>query len=283
METMRKYTAAVVQMDSQHDKGENLKTASRYIDEAASRGAKLISFPEVMNLNGRNVGEGGGRETIPGYTTEILMDKAREHGVYIHSGSLYESISDDPRCYNTSVLIDPEGHIIAKYRKLHTFDGTLSDGTVCRESDRIKPGDRIVTVDTPLGRMGLSICYDIRFPELYRIMMLQGAQIVFTPASFTYPTGKDHWETILRTRAIENFCFILAPDQTGQKEQYLAYGNSMIIDPWGNVLARADDKPGVVYADIDLDKIDSIRAKIPCILNRRTNVYDVVYKGELEQ
>lgn len=279
MEKLRRYTAAVVQMDSRNDKGENVRTACRYIDEAAAKGARLICFPEVMNLNGRNVGEGGGRETIPGYTTEILMAKAREHGVYIHGGSLFERIPGDDRSFNTSVLIDPKGEIVAEYRKLHTFDGTLADGTECRESDRIRPGDRIVTVDTALGRLGLSICYDIRFPELYRAMMLQGAQVLFVPASFTYPTGKDHWETLLRARAIENFCYVLAADQTGQKEQYPAYGNSMIVDPWGRVIARADSAPGLIYGDIDLDRIDEVRAQIPALSNRRTDVYDVVYSG----
>lgn len=279
MEKLRRYTAAVVQMDSQNDKGQNLREACRYIDEAAAKGAKLICFPEVMNLNGRNVGEGGGRETIPGYTTEILMAKAREHGVYIHGGSLHEQLPDDGRAGNTSFVIDPEGRIVARYRKLHTFDATLSDGTESRESDRIRPGDRIVTVDTALGRMGLSICYDIRFPELYRVMMLQGAQILFVPANFTYPTGRDHWEILLRARAIENFCYVLAADQTGQKEQYLAYGNSMIIDPWGRVLARAGSSPCVIFGQIDLDLVDHVRAQIPALRNRRTDIYDVAYAG----
>ncbi len=277
MKPVRQYMAAVVQMDSQNDKGANLKTACRSIDEAAARGARLVCFPEVMNLNGKNVGEGGGREPIPGYTTQILMDKAREHGLYIHSGSLFEQISGDTRAYNTSVLIDPAGRIVAHYRKLHTFDATLADGTACRESDRICPGTGIVTVDTALGRLGLSICYDIRFPELYRAMALQGAEVIFTPANFTYSTGKAHWEPLLRARAIENFCYILAPDQTGQKEQYLAYGNSMIIDPWGQILARADRKPCILYAQIDLDRIQAVRAQIPSLRNRRTDVYDVTW------
>lgn len=280
MERLRRYTAAVVQMDSQHDKGENLKNACCCIDEAAANGAKLICFPEVMNLNGRNVGEGGGRETIPGYSTEILMAKACEHRIYIHSGSLYESIPGDSRCYNTSVLIGPEGQIVEKYRKLHTFDGTLSDGTVCRESDRIRPGSRIVTVDTPLGKLGMSICYDIRFPELFRRMALDGAQIMLTPASFTRPTGLDHWETILRTRAIENFCYILAADQTGRKEQYQAHGYSMIIDPWGKIIASAEDLPGIIYGEIDLDYLEMVRNRIPALTNRRADLYDVIYTGQ---
>ena len=275
MEPMRTYKIAVAQRDSQNDKGENMRTACRLIDEAASQGAKLVSFPEVMNLSGENVGEGGGHEPIPGYTTQLLMEKAKEHGIYIHSGSFMEIIPEEERAYNASVLIDPEGQIIAHYRKLHTFDVTLPDGTVCDESARVRPGDRIVTVDTALGKMGLSVCYDIRFPELYRLMALEGAQILFAPASFTMPTGKDHWETILRTRAIENGCYLVAADQIGQKVRFTAYGNSMVVDPWGTVIARSSDKVGLIYADIDLDYLDAVRAKIPSLINRRADMYDL--------
>lgn len=279
MEPMRTYKIAVAQMDSQNDKGENMRTACRLIDEAVSQGAKLVSFPEVMNLSGENVGEGGGHEPIPGYTTQLLMEKAKEHGIYIHSGSFMEKIPEEERAYNASVLIDPEGQIIAHYRKLHTFDVTLPDGTVCDESARVRPGDRIVTVDTALGKMGLSVCYDIRFPELYRLMALEGAQILFAPASFTMPTGKDHWETILRTRAIENGCYLVAADQIGQKVRFTAYGNSMVVDPWGTVIARSSDKVGLIYADIDLDYLDAVRAKIPSLINRRADMYDLRRKG----
>lgn len=275
MEKLRKYKIAVVQLDSQNNKGENLKTACRCIDEAAAEGVRLVSFPEMMNLSGENIGEGGGHETIPGYTTKILMAKAREHGIYIHSGSFCEKIPGGEKAYNTSVIIDPEGEIIARYRKLHTFDVTLPDGTVCDESARLHPGNEIVTVDTALGRLGMSICYDIRFPELYRIMALDGAQVIFTPASFTMPTGKDHWEPILRTRAIENGCYIVAPGQIGKKVHFTAYGNSMVVDPWGTVVSRARDTVGVIYAEIDLDYEDAIRAKIPSLANRRADVYDL--------
>lgn len=270
---VRKYIAAVVQLDTQNDKGENLKAICSYIDEAAAHGAKLVSFPEVMNLEGRNVGEGGNHEPIPGYTTEKLMAKAKEHGIYIHSGSFREEIPGEKRAYNTTVMINPQGEIIAKYRKLHTFDVTLPDGTVCEESARIRPGEEIVTVDTELGKLGFSICYDIRFPELFRIMALEGAQVIFTPASFTMPTGKDHWEPILRTRAIENGVYIVAAGQIGQKTNYTAYGNSMVVDPWGTVISRAKDQPGITYAEIDLDYLDKIRRQIPSLKNRREDIY----------
>ena len=275
---LRKYTLAMVQMDTQNNKGENLAQACAWIDEAAARGAKLICFPEVMNLIGRNVGEGGGKEAIPGYTTEILCKKAKEHGVYIHGGSISEMREGEKRSSNTSVFISPEGKILASYSKLHMFDITLADGTPYRESDKVQPGKEIVTVETELGCFGMSICYDVRFPELYRIMALRGAQVIFVPASFTMPTGKDHWEPLLRARAIENGCYIVAAGQIVTKPAYTAYGNSLVADPWGTVIARAKDIPGITYAEIDLDYLDKIRAQIPSLENRRTDLYEVIEK-----
>lgn len=275
---MNKYMIAVVQMDSQNDKGENLKQACAYIDEAAAKGAKLICFPEVMNLIGKNVGEGGGKEPVEGYTTKRLCEKARAHRVFIQGGSITEEVEGERASRNTSIFISPAGAILGVYRKLHMFDITLSDGTPFRESDRVKPGDDIVVVPTELGTFGMSICYDIRFPELYRIMALKGAQILFTPASFTMPTGKDHWEPLLRARAIENGCYVIAAGQIGTKPAYAAYGNSMVIDPWGTVIARAKDMPGITYAEIDLDYQEQIRKQIPSLENRRADLYGVVDK-----
>lgn len=272
---LRKYRIALVQMDTQNDKGENLKQACAWIDEAASQGVKLVCFPEVMNLIGRNVGEGGGKESIPGYTTELLCEKAKEHGIYIHGGSITEEIPGERRSRNTSVLISPEGEILAEYRKMHMFDITLADGTPFNESDRVEPGTEIVTVETELGIFGMSICYDVRFPELYRLMALRGAQVIFVPSSFTMPTGKDHWEPLLRARAIENGCYIVAPGQIGTKPAYTAYGNSLVADPWGTVVARSKDAPGLTYAEIDLDYLDQIRRQIPSLENRRTDRYEV--------
>ena len=231
-----------------------------------------------MNLIGRNVGEGGGKEAIPGYTTEILCKKAKEHGVYIHGGSISEMREGEKRSSNTSVFISPEGEILASYSKLHMFDITLADGTPYKESDKVQPGKEIVTVETELGCFGMSICYDVRFPELYRIMALRGAQVIFVPASFTMPTGKDHWEPLLRARAIENGCYIVAAGQIGTKPAYTAYGNSLVADPWGTVIARAKDIPGITYAEIDLDYLDKIRAQIPSLENRRTDLYEVIEK-----
>jgi deaminated glutathione amidase len=272
---MRKYLLGIIQLDSQNDKGKNLEKICAYIDEAAARGARMVALPEVANLIGDNVGSGGGAETIPGYSTEILGAKAREHGIYVHCGSLREEIPGDTRSYNTTAMLDPEGRVIATYRKLHTFDVTLPDGTIANESARIRPGKDIVTVDTDLGRLGFSICYDIRFPELYRLLALQGARVIFTPANFTVPTGKDHWEPILRTRAIENGCYIVAPAQIGTKPRFTAFGSSLVVDPWGTIIARSREEPGVTMAEIDLDFQDKIRGQIPSLRNRRSDVYDL--------
>lgn len=273
-----KYKIALVQMDTQNDKGKNMEAALCWIDEAAAENVRLICFPEVMNLIGKNVGEGGGRESVPGYATERLMEKAKEYGIYIHGGSVTEEIPGERRSYNTSVLINPQGEIAAEYRKLHTFDITLSDGRPFRESDRVHPGEEIVTVETELGTMGMSICYDVRFPELYRLLAVAGAQIIFVPSSFTLETGKDHWEPLLRARAIENGCYIIAAGQTGRKPAYTAYGNSMIVNPWGVVTARAGEQSGILYGEIDLGYLGQIRNQMPSLENRRTDVYDVIRK-----
>lgn len=280
MGKIRKYELALIQMDTQNDKGENLKKAAAFIDEAAAHGAKLICFPEVMNLIGKNTGEGGGREELCGYTSEILRKKAAEHGVYIHGGSITEQVPGQKKSRNLSFLINSQGEIISVYRKIHMFDITLSDGTPFRESDRVEGGDEISVVETELGTFGMSVCYDVRFPELYRLMALRGAQLIFVPASFTMPTGKDHWEPLLRARAIENGCYIAAAGQIGTKPAYAAYGNSMAVDPWGTVIARARDEECIAYAQIDLDYLDRVRSQIPSLENRREDVYEVVYKKE---
>ena len=272
---MRKFLIGIIQLDTQNDKGKNLTQICEYIDEAARKGAQLVALPEVMNLLGDNIGEGGGAEPIPGYSTEILARKAKELGIYIHCGSIKEEIPGETKGFNTTVMLDREGRIIARYRKLHTFDVTLTDGTVCNESARIQPGSEIVTVDSDLGKLGFSICYDIRFPELFRLLALDGAQIIFTPANFTLPTGKDHWEPILRARAIENGCYIVAPAQIGKKPNFTAFGNSLVVDPWGTIIARSKDQPGVTLAEIDLDFLDKIRGQIPSLKNRRSDIYEL--------
>ena len=275
---MKKFTVGVIQMDSQDNVEKNLQTAVEFIGEAAARGAKLIAMPESMNYVGTD--NAGHAENIPDGPTFCLMaEQAKKHHVWLHCGSIYEKNEKDPRPYNATMVISPEGELAAKYHKIHPFDVISPDGPVNKESDRICPGSEIVTVDTgEVGCLGLSICYDIRFAEMYRIMALEGAQLLLTPADFTMPTGKDHWETILRTRAIENGCYVIAPAQYGVKPNFQAYANSVVIDPWGNVIARASNRPQVITAEIDLDYLAQVRRQIFTLENRRPDVYSLARK-----
>lgn len=271
---MNKYTAAVIQYDSSNNKSDNLKEFSSLIDTAAGKGAKLVAMSEYFNLIGDNTGDGGAEEKIPGYTIDIIRKKAIEHNIWIQCGSIAEE-NPGGKPFNTAVLINGSGEIVCKYSKLHMFDVELSNGISAKESDTKQAGSKIVTADTEIGHFGFSICYDMRFPELYRIMTLKGAQVIFVPANFTMMTGKDHWEPLLRARAIENGCYIIAPAQIGKKTRFEAYGKSMIIDPWGNVIARASDKNCVITAEIDYDYLRSVRSQIPSLKNRRSDVYEV--------
>lgn len=270
------FLAAAIQIDSQNDKQANLQVVAAKIDEAAALGASLVVLPEVMNGLSE---EKEFAETIPGATTALLSQKAQEHQIWICGGSMSEIHPEAERTLNTTMLIDPQGNILSKYSKLHNFDVTLPDGSGVCESLKKLPGHEIVTLDTPLGKLGFAICYDLRFPEIFRLMALEGAQIILLPANFTQATGKDHWEPLLRARAIENGCYLIAANQTGQKSQFTAYGHSMIIDPWGNVLAEAGEKTEIILATIDLDFLYDVRQRIPALTNRRTDIYNLA-KGE---
>ena len=273
---MNKFTVAVLQLDSQDGVQKNLDTVVSFIEEAAARGAKLITMPESMNYVGLD--NAGHAEEIPGGPTfQLMSEQAKKYGVWLHCGSIYEKNPNDPRPFNSTMVIDPRGNLAAKYHKIHPFDVVIPNGPVNRESERICPGDEIVTVDTgEVGHLGLSICYDMRFAEMYRIMALEGAQILLMPADFTMPTGKDHWETILRTRAIENGCYVVAPAQYGVKPKFQAYANSLVVDPWGNVIARASNHPQVITAEIDLDYLQQVRRQIFTLENRRPDVYSLL-------
>jgi predicted amidohydrolase len=270
---MQRYLAAAIQLDSQNDKEKNLKVAEEFIDEAASKGAKLIGLPEMMNFIGNEEGEFENAESIPGPTIERMAFKAKKYKIWLHCGSIFEKIENEKKLYNTTVFLNPDGKIAAIYRKIHLFDVNISNGPSFKESSTKKPGDQIVVTNTDLGKIGFSICYDMRFSEIYKIMALKGAQIIFVPAEFTLHTGKDHWEPLLRARAIENLCYVIAPAQIGVKTTFQTYGKSMIIDPWGNVIARASDKPSVILSEIDLNYLESVRKQVPSLTNRRPSVY----------
>lgn len=278
---MNKFIAAAIQMDSTGNLQENLAAITDFVDEAAARGAKLIAMPENVNYVGTE--SAANAEEVPGGPTfRHLSALAQKHQVWLHCGSIYEKNPNDPRPYNCNMVINPKGELVAKYHKLHPFDVVIKNGPEVKESDRICPGSDIVTVDTgEVGHWGLSICYDIRFGEMYRLMALEGAQILFTPADFTMNTGKDHWEPLLRARAIENGCYVIAPGQYGIKPKFQAYGKSLIVDPWGNVIAKAPDHPCVITAEIDLDYLEKVRKQIFTLENRRSDLYSLtrVQKG----
>jgi predicted amidohydrolase len=266
---MRSYLAAAVQMTASSSKAENLAKAETFVRMAAERGAALVVLPEVFSWRGRHRKEPAQVESIPGPTTRRLQELATRYAIHLLAGSFLEK-SDESRAYNTSLLFNPEGDILACYRKIHLFDVDIPGQVSIKESDSMKPGEEVVTATTPLGTVGLSVCYDLRFPELYRGLTHRGAQIVFVPSAFTSPTGAAHWEALLRARAIENQVYIVAPNQIGKNVYGFAdYGNSMIIDPWGKILARAPDKECVITAEIDLDYLEKVRRELPCLAHRR--------------
>lgn len=267
---MERFVAAAVQMVSGADRAANLARASALVREAAARGARLIVLPEVFAWRGPRDQEGDAAEPVPGPTTEALAALARTLGVYLCAGSTLEAVPGEQRAYNTSCLFDPRGALVARYRKLHLFDVELPGGvSVCESASRMA-GSEIVAAPTELGILGLSICYDLRFPELYRRLMRAGAEILLVPSAFTFPTGAAHWEVLCRARAVENQCYLIAADQTGLGPHGFAdYGDSLIVDPWGRVLARAGDGEGVVTAEIDRSYLARLRREFPCLAHAR--------------
>lgn len=264
------FLAAAIQMSSGPVKGENLEKAVALIRDAATRGAKLAVLPEVFSWRGPREQEADAAETIPGPTSERLSALARELGIHLEGGSILERIAGERRCYNTALLFGPDGRILARYRKIHLFDVEIPGQVSARESETRKAGGEVVVARTALGTIGLSVCYDLRFPELYRRLARDGAEVVLIPSAFTFPTGAAHWETLVRARAIENQAYVVAPDQYGMSPNgYRNFGGSMIVDPWGTVLARASESEGVVIAAIDLEVLAKVRKELPCLRHRR--------------
>ena len=264
---------ALVQLDARDDVAANISAAVELADAAAAAGAHLVALPEYLQFRGSDDGFRASARPIPGPHTEPFADVARRHGAWILVGSTAEVGPDPRRPYNTSVLIAPDGSLAATYRKVHLFDVDVDQGPADTESARVTPGDRLVCADMEGVRVGLSICYDLRFPELYRSLALAGSSILTVPSAFTERTGRDHWEVLLRSRAIENGAFVLAPSQIGGPPGQPAYGRSMVIDPWGTVIAQAPDAVTIIHADLDLDRVAQVRRGIPALANRRPDVY----------
>src|SRR4029079_4690821 len=240
---------------------------------AARGGARFVLLPEYLQYRGSDDGFRASARPIPGPHTEPFSEVARRYGAWILVGSTAETGTDPELPYNTSALIAPDGSLAATYRKIHLFDVDIEQGPADTESARVTPGDRLVCADLEGVRLGLSVCYDLRFPELYRSLALAGASILTVPSAFTERTGRDHWEVLLRARAIENGAFVLAPSQIGGPSGQPAYGRSMVIDPWGTVIAQAPDAVTIVRADLDLDRVAQVRRGIPALANRRPDIY----------
>jgi predicted amidohydrolase len=263
---------AAVQLNSRNDKAGNLENAERLVRAAAAAGAELVALPEKWNLLAAGEELLAGAEPLDGPSLTAARSWARELGIHLLAGSVAE-LGEGEKAFNTSVLVGPDGEDLAVYRKIHMFD-VDAGGVVYRESEHEQPGSELVTA--PLGGLiaGLSVCYDLRFPELFRILAVRGARLLMVPSAFTAATGRDHWEVLLRARAIENQAFVVAPNQVGQAPPHFdSFGHSAIVDPWGTVLASAPDGEGFAAADLDLAAQDRIREELPSLANRRPRAY----------
>ena len=268
---------AALQLCASDDPVANLAHTLSMVQQASEAGAQFIATPEVTNC----VSSSRRRQNKVlalqenDQTLAAMCTAAARFGVWISVGSLALKLPDDDRFTNRSFMIDPSGQIVAQYDKIHMFDVKLSETEQYRESDGYRAGDHAVIADTAFGRIGMTICYDIRFPHLYRGLAKSGASILLIPAAFAQPTGRAHWEVLLRARAIETGCYVIAAAQTGehqtsQRRPRKTYGHSMIVSPWGEIMADAGEDQGIIYADLDLSLVESTRARVPSILSNQS-------------
>ena len=266
--------AAAIQLNATEDTDRNLERADRLVRDAAARGASLVVLPEKWTVLGTREDMAAGGQNLDGEAISWARETAAQLGIDLIAGSLFERAEDAEKGFNTSVHVGPDGEIQSVYRKIHLFDVEV-DGAVYAESSTEDPGDEIVVTDLADGlRLGMSVCYDLRFPELYRILALRGAELLTVPAAFTLPTTRDHWEVLVRARAIENQCFVIAANQIGNHPGGLrSGGRSLIVDPWGLVLATAPDTECAIVADLDLENLRDIRRRLPSLARRRPEAY----------
>lgn len=266
---------AAVQMSSNSNKENCLKKAEQFVFLAAEGGAEVVALPEMFNFSGTIKEKKENSESVPGPTINRLKELAKRFRIHLLCGSILEE--DRGLFYNTSIFLNHQGEIIAKYRKMHLFDVTLPDGSSWRESELITAGNEVVKVATSRVIFGFSICYDLRFPELYRKLARKKVQIVFVPSAFTLETGKDHWETLVRARSIENQFYVIAPNQIGRDSQGRScWGKSMIVDAWRTVLAKAPEKESVILAEIDLSLQETIRKNLPSLSHMREDLFGFI-------
>jgi deaminated glutathione amidase len=266
------FLAAVVQLTSIADPGRNLARIGELVGAAADRGARLVVLPENFAFMGPEAERIALAENLPagGPILATLRDLARSRGLYLIAGGFPERGDDPARTHNACICLDPQGQLIGHYRKIHLFDVGIPDGARYEESRTTAAGNEPVVVPTALGAIGLSVCYDLRFPELYRELSRRGAEILVVPSAFTLYTGKDHWHPLLTARAIENQCFVLAAAQFGRHDtRRVTYGHSQIVDPWGLLLAQASDGEGLAMAALDPAVLDRARTELPVLEHRR--------------
>jgi predicted amidohydrolase len=266
--------AAAIQLNATDDTDRNLEHADRLVREAAALGAELVALPEKWTVLGTREQMRAGAEPLDGRAISWVRATASELGIDLLAGSIFELVPGREKGANTSVHVGPDGELKAVYRKIHLFDVEV-DGAVYAESATEDPGDEIVVTRLAGGGcLGMSVCYDLRFPELYRILAIRGAELIAVPSAFTLPTTRDHWEVLVRARAIENQCFVIAPNQIGDHPGGLrSGGRSLIVDPWGLVLAGAPDTETAIVAELDLESLQSARRRLPTLARRRPDAY----------
>jgi nitrilase len=274
---MKSFLAAAVQMKAGPDKDANLAVADDFAARAAADGASLVALPEVFAWRGPQSAETAVAEPLGGAIAEFASACAKRHGIFLIAGSFLESPTEpgaEARAFNTTILFDPDGEAVAVYRKIHLFDVSIEGEVDIRESDTRRAGDTPIVVDTELGKIGLAICYDLRFPELFRRLADEGAEIVVMPSAFTHPTGRAHWHALVRARAIENQCYFIAPNQYGETRYgFRDYGHSLIVDPWGKVLADGgEDGPRLVEAELDAGRLAEVRSNLPALSHRQIRI-----------
>jgi len=271
---------AAIQLNSNGDKQRNLAAAERLVHAAATDGAEFVVLPEKWNLLAGGEELVAGAEPLDGPSLTAGRGWARDLGVHLLAGSISERGAEGQKASNTSVLIGPDGEDVAVYRKIHMFD-VDAGGVSYRESEHERPGAEPVAAPVGDLTLGMTVCYDLRFPELFRILALRGARVIAVPSAFTLATGRDHWEVLLRARAIEDQVFVVAPNQVGEAPpHYSSFGHSLIVDPWGAVLATAPDGEGFVAAELDFVEQDRVRESLPSLANRQPEAYLWPQPGE---
>ena len=276
MKKMTEIKVAVLQTNVYADKAKNIEAAAQYLETVTKEKVDFVTLPEMFNCPYQTKNFPVYAEREGGETWQTLSKLAKTHGVYLSAGSVPES-DETGHTYNTAYVFDRKGNQIAKHRKMHLFDIAIEGGQHFKESDTLTAGNQITVFDTEFGTMGICVCYDFRFPELARLMVLKGAKIIFAPGAFNMTTGPAHWEIMFRSRALDNQVYTIgtAPARDTESE-YVSWGHSMIVSPWGNIVKQLDEKEGYIIHTLDLDYIEQVRKQLPLLAHRRTDIYELV-------